>query len=282
MRTTDAAVAVGLAAAAVGACAAIVSPTSDGRLQQQIDPSRAGSTASESTASGDVVSGLRRCRRCGISKGRECFTTKQWERADPTKRTCKPCCAALDAERIAREQASGLVPSPRAWSGRHNKPSRGKAPRHSFTDKQPIVVAENIDDYRAAISIHVRDTDVVLEIGCHQGSSTVLMDNAGRRAVGVDKGEHVLREGKRLHPQLALHDIDASDIAALTRLNKKEGPFDVIFIDIGGGSLKSVASFWALIETYSKVLRPSPRVFIVKSFKLAELLHRCSVVQCNG
>jgi hypothetical protein len=279
MRTADAAMAIGLGTAAVGMCAALAaSTTGGGRLEQRIDR-RAGTTGAQRTASSDAASELRCCRRCDVSKGRECFTAKQWERADSTKRTCNPCCAALDAERIAREQASGLAPSPRAWSGRHNKPSRGKAPRHSFNDKQPIVVAENIDDYRSAISVHVRDTDIVLEIGCHQGSSTVLMDNAGKRAVGVDKGEHVLKEGRRLHPQLALHDIDASDISALTHLSKKEGPFDVIFIDIGGGSLTSVASFWALIETYGKVLQPPPRVFIVKSFKLAELLHRCSLVQ---
>lgn len=268
MRSTaaNAPVAVGLAAA-VAACAAMAA----GRLQEYI-PRDAGTNAGETSANGL----LRRCRRCGASKGRECFAPKQWARADPTKRTCKPCCVSLDEERIAREQASGVVPSPKAWSGRHNKPSRGKAPRHAIHDKQPIVVAENIDDYRAAIDKYVRDTDVVLEVGCHQGCSTVLMDNAGRRAVGVDKGQHVLSEGKRLHPQLALHDIDASDVSALTRLNAEEGPFDIIFIDIGGGSLASVGNVWALIETYGKVLKP--RIFVVKSFKLAELLHRCSAV----
>ena len=265
---TSAAAAVGLAAA-VAACAAITAV----RLQECTPHAGAMNTAGETSANRL----LRRCRRCGASKGRECFSPKQWARADPTKRTCKPCCVSLDEERIAREQASGVVPSPKAWSGRHNKPSRGKAPRHAFHDKQPIVVAENIDDYRAAIDEYVRDTDVVLEIGCHQGSSTVLMDNAGRRAVGVDKGQHVLSEGKRLHPHLALHDIDASDVGALTRLNAEEGPFDIIFIDIGGGSLASVGNVWALVETYGKVL--VPRIFVVKSFKLAELLHRCSVVQ---
>ena len=71
----------------------------------------------------------------------------------------------------------------------------------------------------------------MLEVGCHQGCSTVLMDNAATRAVGIDKGQHVLSEGKRLHPQLALHDIDATDISALRRLNNEEGPFDVIFIE---------------------------------------------------
>lgn len=221
---------------------------------------------------------LRRCRRCGDFKASNSFSHKQWARADALKRTCKPCCAALDAERIAREQAAGTVPPPRAWSGRHNKPSRGKAPRHCIHDKRPIVVAENIDDYRAAIQTYVQNTDIVLEIGCHQGCSTVLMDNAGKRAVGVDKGQHVLREGKRLHPQLAFHDIDANDIAALTCLNNDEGPFNIVFIDIGGGSLASVSNVWALIETYGKVLIPAPRVFVVKSFKLAELLHRCSLV----
>lgn len=271
MRSTtgNAAVALGLAAAC-GTCATVCS--SSHRLSLYV-PQVAGS---EETTSPDAA--LRRCRRCGASKERECFAPKQWARADATKRTCTVCCAALDAERISREQALGTAPTPRAWSGRRNKPSRGKAPRHSFDNKQPIIVAENIDDYRAAISTCVRNDDVVLEIGCHQACSTVLMDNVARRAVGVDKGQHVLREGKRLHPQLTLRDIDANDISALTRLNNEEGPFDVIFIDIGGGSLTSVSSVWALVETYGKVFSPQPRAFVVKSFKLAELLHRCNVV----
>ena len=44
-----------------------------------------------------------------------------------------------------------------------------------------------------------------------------------------------------------------------------------MIIDIGGGSLASVSRVWSLIETYGKVLVPTPRVFIVKSFKLIEL-----------
>jgi hypothetical protein len=337
--------------AVVGTCVATAVHYRSGQLAASSSGGGSSGGGGSSSGGGEGSGVLRRCRRCGASLGRDCFTPKQWARTDPNKRTCNSCCAALDAERIAREQATGTTPPPRAWSGRHNKPSRGKAPRHSFADKQPIIVAENIDDYRAAIRTHVRETDVVLEIGCHQGSSTVLMDNVGLRAVGVDKGQHVLAEGKRLHPQLSLYDIDASDIAALKRLHDGDissfscaaaidaeddaggddfmggqaesssvasstsaaagraraggqeqrrqqqqqqqeqqqqqqqqeqheqlgGPFDVVFIDIGGGSVSSVASVWSLIEAYGRII--SPRVFVVKSFKLAELMHRCCSCQ---
>eukprot|EP01043_Picozoa_sp_COSAG02_P039014 COSAG02_NODE_3049_length_7469_cov_357.503121_11_plen_63_part_01 len=63
MRTADAAVAIGLGAAAVGTCAAVAAFTGGGRLEQRIDP-RAGTTAAASTASSDAAGELRRCRRC--------------------------------------------------------------------------------------------------------------------------------------------------------------------------------------------------------------------------
>ena len=87
------------------------------------------------------------------------------------------------------------------------------------------------------------------------------------------KEEVLVSEGRRLHPQLSLHDLDATDLGGLGRLDKECGPFTVIFIDVGGGSVQSVAKLWALIESYTAVL--SPRLFVVKSFKLAELLQRC-------
>ena len=273
------------AAAAAVACAAVAAACAAGTTAAAAGTAAAAtaaaSTAAAATGAGAAEDGSspRHCRRCGASKAREHFTPKQWSRADPAKRTCSPCCTALDLERIAREKAEGTEPKPRAWSGRHNKPSRGKAPRHAQgAAKQPIVVAENIDDYRAAIAEHVRPTDIVLEIGCHQGASTVLLDNAGARCVGVDKGQHVLSEGRRLHPHIAFHDIDAADVSALTKLNAAEGPFDVVFIDIGGGSLKSVSSVWSLIEAYGASSMKSARVFVVKSFKLAELMQRCVAV----
>ena len=250
-------------AAAVGVATAAACAASRGCLRP-----RGGGGAAAAAAGGAA----RVCRRCGAALGREHFTAKQWARPDAHKRTCNACCEALTLQRQAADRAA----PPKAWSSAKRgsgRPSRGKAPRHQLSGKPPIVVAENIDDYRGAIAQHVRATDIALEVGCHQGSTTVLLDNACQLAVGVDKGQLVLSEGRRLHPQLSLHDLDATDLGGLGRLDKECGPFTVIFIDVGGGSVQSVAKLWALIESYSAVL--SPRLFVVKSFKLAELLQRC-------
>ena len=58
--------------------------------------------------------------------------------------------------------------------------------------------------------------------------------------------------------------------------------WQVVFIDIGGGSLKSVASVWSLIEAYGAASMKSARVFVVKSFKLAELMQRCRTVSSQA
>lgn len=184
------------------------------------------------------------------------------------------------------------------------------------SNRASIVVAENIDDYRAAIAKHLRSDDVVLEVGCHQGCSTVLMDNVAQMAVGVDKGAHVLAEARRLHPELVsrffvtqrcslyvappnrpaclpeltqkllappgcfgqrFESVDAADVSTLRAMaDECGGGFSVIFIDIGGGSIGSVCSAWRLIEMYGA--RLGPRLFVVKAFKWAELIRRCEII----
>ena len=120
----------------------------------------------------------------------------------------------------------------------------------------------------------------MLEVGCHQGASTVLMGNIASQAVGVDKGQHVLAEARRLHPHLRFEGIDAGDMAALRRLAAECRGFSVVCVDIGGGSTASVSTLWRLVESYGACL--APRLFIVKAFKLAELLRRCEGVDGGG
>ena len=207
-------------------------------------------------------------RRCQRMLGEADFSAKQWKKPDPTgnRRCCISCAAALDMERIAMEAVEGNAPPARAWQAgsRGNRAARGAAPSHtpSAHNRAPVVVAENIDEYRAAIATHVQPTDMVLEVGSHQGCSTVLMvfdnlimtvaappapdhtlfcavvfvclllllscrscdlivlpqDNIGCKAIGVDKGQHVLYEAQRLHSQIHFANVDAADVGALQRL----------------------------------------------------------------
>ena len=98
--------------------------------------------------------------------------------------------------RLARE----LAPENGTSEGSHltsNAPrapnSRQRAPRHTVSGLRPHIVTENADDYRAAIFKCVREGDVVLEVGCHQGMTLSMI----ARAVG--------KQGKFLyHPLCCL------------------------------------------------------------------------------
>lgn len=142
----------------------------------------------------------RRCKVCFKNLKSELFTAKQWLKAESSKGgTCLDCAAQLDKQRLESE-ANVPVKQFSAWSGRRcSRASRGKAPRHGLGDSDSenkrskdwkLVVAENVDDYRAAIMTEVQATDHVLELGCHEGTTTVLLANVARVAVGLDKGSH--------------------------------------------------------------------------------------------
>lgn len=199
-----------------------------------------------------TTGGHRSCKACGGEQlAATEFSEKQWTKAGTSKGgTCARCAAQLDRAKRALE-AAAPAGAPAAWRGRRaNCSSRGKAPRHAEMKQGArgwsLVVAENVDDYRAAIAqevccasslqfeahtlapptcanmrsisepslrariSQVQPGDCVLEVGCHEGTTTVLLANAPgvRAAVGVDKGAHVLRVARERHPQLRFVDAD--------------------------------------------------------------------------
>eukprot|EP01104_Vermistella_antarctica_P000567 TRINITY_DN10720_c0_g1_i1.p1 TRINITY_DN10720_c0_g1~~TRINITY_DN10720_c0_g1_i1.p1 ORF type:complete len:205 (+),score=51.92 TRINITY_DN10720_c0_g1_i1:323-937(+) len=74
-----------------------------------------------------------------------------------------------------------------------------------ITDGVPILVCESVKDYRSAIKNEVTKEDIVLEVGCHEGTTTRLIAEEGCRIViGIDTSEfrikracELLREGAR-------------------------------------------------------------------------------------
>lgn len=48
-------------------------------------------------------------------------------------------------------------------------------------DGSPIIVTENVFEYRRCISEHVRSDDVVAEVGCAEGLTTALLAQQAHR-----------------------------------------------------------------------------------------------------
>ena len=180
-----------------------------------------------------------------------------------------------------------------------NERSRRRTFRHTshaayFSSRRDIgiVVAEHVDDYRAAVESLVRPEDVALEVGCAGGKTT---DALGRRAClsfGIDKSlsPAMLAEQQRYASQRTRFlQMDATDIGALLRLSRAaaleakelvDAPpagFSVILLDISGSA--KISSVLDLLERYESCFGDSLRLVVVKSFRLACLLDRARLFE---
>ncbi|KAF8073140.1 Acbp2 [Scenedesmus sp. PABB004] len=137
----------------------------------------------------------------------------------------------------------------------------------------PIVVTENVVEYRRAVPEFVTRDDVVLEVGCAEGLTTAALAKRAKLAIGVDKSpgqiaKAVARHGGAL-PNLAFACLDAFDLAAVRqRVGAAGGArVDVVFLDVSGS--RAVGDVAALLGKYERVF--APRVFVVKAFHLKRL-----------
>ena len=170
----------------------------------------------------------------------------------------------------ARDDARAAQPA--AWAAHV---SRGCAKQHNDQVGSPIVVCENVDDYRRVIPQIVRRSDTVLELGCMEGMTTSLIDVLAGKTVGVDKSAHAIAIARTRWPSIPFYEIDAvEDIRALMAL----GSFSIIFLDISGS--RDLATLVPLIERLDSVF--SPRMLVVKAFKLKRLLNRLALPSAVG
>lgn len=138
------------------------------------------------------------------------------------------------------------------------------------TEHEPsIVAAVGVSEYRETIPHVVRETDFVLEIGCHHGTTTRLLDAAGAAAVGVDVGVGVVATARRQAPGLRFEVANAWSPAGLLRMLEGQS-VDVIYVDVGGlsgqdGLLESMALLRSLGNTLE------PRTIVIKSKCMRDL-----------
>jgi hypothetical protein len=154
-----------------------------------------------------------------------------------------------------------------------------------------IIAAVGVDQYRQTIPFVVRKGDVCCEVGCHLGTSTVLINEAacsgGASAeqaatasggcVGLDIGSSIIRFAQKKYPLLSFevgNGFKTGEIARLTgkHLRRKDSSriLDVVYVDIGGlsgpeGLLESVS----LLSSITNALEP--RCIVIKSLCVRRL-----------
>lgn len=136
----------------------------------------------------------------------------------------------------------------------------------------PIVVAsEGVVEYRrAALCLaHAGKLNSVLELGCHHGRSTALLQDelpASAHVIGVDVSESIVRGAREYHPKTRFEVCDGWDVRALLDLYTTGTPEpDLILVDIGGlssvhGELEALGLLRLLCSTF-----PSARGLVYKS-----------------
>jgi len=146
--------------------------------------------------------------------------------------------------------------------------ARGKAPKHNLSGT-PIIVCENVDDYRQAVLDHIGASDVVLELGSALGVTTAVAASTGATVVGVDKSDFQLEASRKRFPLIRFESMDAFDMSAARALGHR---FNKILVDVSGS--RGVGDLVRILDSYEKVFNVD--LFIVKAFKLKRLMLLCS------
>ncbi len=152
-----------------------------------------------------------------------------------------------------------------------------------------IVAAVGVEQYRQTIPYVVKKGDVCTEVGCHLGTSTVLIDEAARQGgeadadqttnggcVGIDIGTSIIRSAQKKYPLLSFEVGNGFKTGEISRLTNKHLSrvdslnVDVVYVDIGGlsgseGLLEAVS----LLSSITNALEP--RCIVIKSLCVRRL-----------
>ena len=144
--------------------------------------------------------------------------------------------------------------------------------------KTKFIAVRNVREYRETIPAWVNERDVVLEIGCEWGTTTVLIAPHCREVIGTDISEECLERARERHPEIRFELLDAFDIPAALALGRQ---FTKVYIDVSGLSgYRSLLDVIALLNMYATVLRPE--AIIVKSGALKHFASRCTAWRGEG
>lgn len=145
-----------------------------------------------------------------------------------------------------------------------------------------IIATVGVQQYRNTIPYTVRSGDAVLEVGCHLGTTTVLLHQAActeGSAIGVDVGPKIVQGAKDRHPHVSFAVGNAYKTAALLRIQQAfynennlqpRTGFDVLYVDVGGLSgSDGLLEALSLLDALQNALEP--RCIVIKSLCMQRL-----------
>lgn len=140
-----------------------------------------------------------------------------------------------------------------------------------FKVKTRFVGTRNVKEYRASIPEWVNEDDLVLEIGCEWGTTTVQLAPHCKEVIGTDISPKCIERARKQHPGIRFEALDAFDVRAALGLGRQ---FSKIYIDLSGLSgYRSLLDVISLLMMYATVFRP--RAIIVKSGALKQFASNC-------
>lgn len=150
-----------------------------------------------------------------------------------------------------------------------------------------IVGAVGVKQYRETIPFVVRRGDMCVEVGCHLGTTTTLIDdaakNGGGGCLGVDVGSNIIKSATKKYPHLLFEVGDGFNTGSLARMRERtfgqctsangadnSRVYDCVYVDIGGlsgseGLLEAVS----LLSSITNSL--NPRCIVIKSLCIRRL-----------
>lgn len=177
-----------------------------------------------------------------------------------------------------------------------------QSPQKRFVDNGTSMIfgAVGVKQYRDTIPFAVRKGDVCVEVGCHLGTTTKMIDSAATGkagsnqrndgtppsmggCLGVDIGSSIINSAKKTYPHLRFEVGDAFKTGALARMQEKHfgdsnrcdstrtrATYDVVYVDIGGlsgseGLLEAIS----LLANVTNSLEP--RCIVIKSLCVRRL-----------
>jgi len=146
------------------------------------------------------------------------------------------------------------------------------ANEQQFKLKTRYIATRGVKEYRETIPSVVKADDVVLEIGCEWGTTTVLLAQQCREVLGTDVSPHCIARARQMHPDLQFAVLDAFDVRAALAF---ERPFTKIYVDLSGfSSYRALLDVISLMTMYATVLRPD--AMVIKSGALKQFAAYCS------
>ncbi len=135
-----------------------------------------------------------------------------------------------------------------------------------------FVAVRDVHEYRATIPVCVNKDDVVLELGCEWGTTTVLLAEQAGEVIGTDVSPECVERARQSHPGIRFEVLDGFDVRAAQEFGRA---FTKVYIDIAGLSgYRSLLDSISLVMMYATVFRPG--AIVIKSGALKHFAAHCT------